>query len=202
MLVSSCFLACLLAPPDVIAAELSLPSQLPVGQPARLEVRLEVADGWALDQAGLPAAILQVHAPDAITLSGEVLAGRALARNNFMHAPYERLAPDNAATIEFQLEREPAEGDRIALNVLAYAKRAEADGVWFIRQRYELPLAPGARGRRVSADTSDWGRGDTLQLGDRFPALELPRIDGQGPVDLGARLGKQNIVISTYRAFW
>ena len=64
-----------------------------------------------------------------------------------------------------------------------------------------LPLEPGATATEGSANESDWGKGDFLKIGDKAEPFELPRADGS-TLSLGEYLGKKNVIVTTYRAFW
>ena len=44
---------------------------LAAGQRYELTVRLDVADGWTIGDAGIPVAVLQIAVPEGITLEGE-----------------------------------------------------------------------------------------------------------------------------------
>ena len=73
---------------------------------------------------------------------------------------------------------------------------------WRFAQRFELPLEPGVEAEEVAADESSWGVDEELlQIGDKAVDFELPRADGT-TVKLSDYLGKKNIIVTTYRAFW
>ena len=40
-----------------------------------------------------------------------------------------------------------------------------------------------------------------LKIGDKAPAFNLPRPDGTA-FDVSQWLGKKNVIVTTYRAFW
>jgi len=150
--------------------------------------------------AGLPAPILQIDVPKCVTLSGKPLTEyRELARNEFLQEPYERLINDNPLSVAFVLNRAPASDDAFALNVIAYVERNGEK--YFVRRRVALPVAPGATGRVAATERSNWGVENTLNIGDKADGFTLPRADGS-TVSLDDYLGKTNVIVTTYRAFW
>lgn len=189
-------------PEDAIGVSVRLDaSELTVGEEYEITLDITLKDGWSISTAGIEGAILQIDAPRSIKLSGKVLKSqKELSKNEYLAAPYERLVAEFPVHIEFTLKKKPKENDRIAFNVLAYAS-AGSDEVYFVRKRLELALAPGAKAVEVEASTSDWGRGDGLQIGDKAKKFKLPKADG-GKVNLKKLLGKSNIIVTTYRAHW
>lgn len=189
-------------PEDAVGVSARLDaSELTVGKDYEITLDINLKDGWSISTAGIGGAILQIDVPRSIRLSGKVLKSRKeLAENEYLAAPYERLLVEFPAHIAFTLKKEPKESDRIALNVLAYASTG-SDEVYFVRKRLELALSPGATAVEVDASTSDWGRGDGLQIGDRAKKFKLPQANG-GKVKLKKLLGKSNIIVTTYRAHW
>lgn len=181
--------------------------RLEVGRPASIELRIEIADAWSSAAAGIPRPLVQIGVPSSVTLEGDVLTGRALMRNEFLQAPFERAVAPGTTTIGFTLDRSPEEHERIAINVVAYlAKDAAAEGddpeVRFVRRRVELPVRAGATATATTmAERSSYDAGGTLQIGDRVPPLELPRADGS-TVALADALADGPVVVTTYRAFW
>ena len=191
----------------------------PAGSPASISARLvpvDVADaemyqiqleyrldeGWTVDQAGLPGAILQIEAPAAVTLEGKVLTDpRELARNEFLIAPFERLIQPGQTTINLTLTQAPGDADRIALNVISYLRHQDTKPI-FRRQRFELGLTANAEAQPVLATRSDWGGPHGgLDIGNRATPFELPRADGT-TVALESYRGRRNVLVTTYRAFW
>lgn len=189
-------------PEDAVGVSARLDaSELTVGEDYEITLDITLKDGWSISTAGVGGAILQIDAPRSIRLSGKVLESRkALAENEYLAAPYERLLVEFPAHIEFTLKKKPKESDRIALNVLAYASTG-SDEVYFVRKRLELSLSPEATAVEVEPSTSDWGRGDGLQIGDKAKKFKLPKADG-GKVNLKKLLGKSNVIVTTYRAHW
>ncbi len=165
-----------------------------------LEVRFK--EGWNGSGAGVPAPILQIDVPAAARLTGRVLKShRELARNDFLQEPFEQLLKGSTARVGFRLPDESAPGEAFGLNVLVYLSREGTDDAWFVRQRLELPVAPGSTAHSVSAATSDWGEEELLQIGDQAAPFSLHRADGT-TLALSEYLGKKNIIVTTYRAHW
>lgn len=178
-----------------IAAE-----ELEVGVEYTFEVDLELAAGTSSANAGVPAPILQLDVPPSVELSGRVLNARQVAANNFLDQPYERLMTTTPTTVGFKLTAAPAPDETIGINVIAYLR--SEDGAAFSRRRLELPLVPGAEAREVKANRSTWGANeDLLQIGDDAATFSLPRGDGTF-VPLEDYLGKQKVIVLTYRAHW
>jgi len=205
-------------PPDApgplvrVTASLTAPT-LVVGQQYEVVVRLEVGDGWSASQAGIPSAILQIDAPASIDLVGKKLTTYdQLKRNEFLEEPWERLMEGSEERVRFTLREEPAEGETIGLNVVAYLANTQpreddaaaepGPELVFARRRVDLPIAAGAKGETSTASRrSNWGVNGTLQVGEPAEAFELPRADGT-LVSLSGRLGKAPLIVSMQRAFW
>jgi len=188
-------------PTDVISISARLEAgKLEVGQNYELSVDVKVKDGWSASQAGIPKPMVQIKFPDCAKTRDHVLSDyRELSRNEFLQKPYEQLA-SKTLRYEFALTRAPRADEHFALNVLAYVSD-DAAGAWFVRRRYEIPLSAGAVAEQVAAADSSWGAGGVLQIGDRAAPFELPRADAS-TVSLEYLLGKSNIIVTTYRAFW
>lgn len=176
----------------------SMPADpLEVGREYRIPLTFTVHDGWSVSEAGLPGAILQIDVPEGVELVEA--SSDAKARKSFLEAPFERMLEAGENEIAFTLKAMPAEGAALSFNVLGYCSQGEKTE--FLRQRYRLPLRPGASLAKAEASPSTWGDGERLQLGDTLPGYELPQADGT-VVKLADYVGKSNIVITTYRAFW
>lgn len=190
------------APDDALQARARIEGSLEPGATARLVVKIDVKDGWSMSKAGIPNAIVQVDVPKSAVMIGErASTKKELSKAGFIRHPEERFADGNKTTFEFKLMSPPDANDRFAVNILAYVSPPDGSDAWFVRRRIALPVADGAKSVNVAATRSDWGVGDELQLGDKAPLLKLPRADGT-LIDLGQHLGKRNILITTYRAFW
>ena len=175
--------------------------KLEVGGKYELELFVEMAKGWSSSEAGMPAPILQIQAPSCVKLEGKVLqAKRDLSRNEYLLAPYERLIKENEAHVEFTLVAAPSADEHFALNVLAYVGGND-DEQRFVRKRIVVPITANASGSEVAVTSSDWGDHDTLEIGDKASVFSLPRADGT-TLDLSSYLGKKNVIVTTYRAFW
>lgn len=174
--------------------------KLIVGQEAIILVNVDLRDGLSASDAGIPAPLLQIQVPRSVRLSGKHLTKyRELSRNEFLQAPFERMIEASPLEVGFKLLRKPRPDDVIHLNVLAYV--SDGEDVRFVRRRVAVKLEAGAVAEAVDATRSDWGTGDLLQIGSKAAGFELPRADGS-TVSLGQFLGKKNVVVTTYRAFW
>lgn len=163
---------------------------------------IEYADGWTGSKAGIPAPILQIDAPPSVKLNGKVLTKyRDLARNEFLHEPFERLIKTTPARIGFTIDGDPNPNQPIGLNVLIYVRGDTETSASFVRRRLELSPKLGSVAKVVPASTSAWGRDGGLQIGDKAEPFSLPRADGS-TVSLGDYLGQKNILVTTYRAYW
>jgi len=194
----------------VLRATASMPAPtLVVGQQYELVLRMELGEGWSASQAGIPSAILQIDPPASIDLVGNKLTTYdQLKRNEFLEEPWERLMDSDEQRVSFTLLAEPAEGETIGLNVVAYlasTQLGEDDSdpeLLFVRRRVDLPLAPGAKAETSTVSRrSNWGVNGTLQIGDKAEAFELPRADGS-TLALADLLGEVPLVITIYRAYW
>ena len=176
---------------------------LVVGQAYEIQLTASLAEGWSASAAGIPKPILQIDVPESVQLSGKVLSGhRELSRNEFLQAPYERTIEIGSNVVEFTLTSEPSADDRIGLNIIAYVRHGEDEDAFFVRKRLELPLQPDATAQGGDSSNSNWGsEGRGLQIGDHAKLFALPRADGS-TVTLDDYLGKTNIILTTYRAFW
>ena len=176
--------------------------KLEVGNDYEIAIEVKLKDGWSASDSGIPKPMLQIDVPKCVKLSGEVLKGfRALSRNEFLQEPYERLITEGKSTVKFKLARKPGAKDRIALNVMAYVSDDPGNNAYFVRRRLELPLEPGAVAEAGDAAKSDWGKQKVLQIGDKAKVFSLPQADGK-KIKLRTYLGKKNILITTYRAYW
>ncbi|MCH7884194.1 MAG: hypothetical protein IIC01_03000 [Planctomycetes bacterium] len=175
--------------------------RLEVGQEYEIVLDVRFKANHSASEAGMPAPILQIQVPPSVRLSGKVLSShKELSRNEFLHAPFERLMKDAPTRVPFTLVHEPAPEDQFSLNVLAYVSNGK--GTSFVRRRLTLPVRASATAKEADPNTSDWGVNERLlQLGDKAALFKLPRADGS-TVSLDQYLGKKNVVVTTYRAFW
>ncbi len=190
-------------PEDVINVSARIEADsLNVGEEYEILLVVQMKDGWSASDSGIPNAILQIKVPRSVQLAGKVLeTQQELAKNEYLRMPFERLIKENPTRIKFKLLRKPKKKDRLRFNVLAYVRPSSGDDHWFVRRRLKLKIEPGARASSVSTKRSSWGRGKELQLGDKAARFALPRADGS-TVSLKSYLGKKNIIVMTYRAFW
>lgn len=188
------------APNDLIAVEATIVA----GRSGRSSIVLKytVKEGYTASGAGIPAPILQIDVPDSISLVGKELTTlNDLKRNNFLHDPFEKLLKRTTTRILFTKPSKPDPESKIGLNFLAYVGQSSGDQVWFIRQRLEIGTAVGSTAALATSPNSTWGKGETLNIGDRAHPFTLPRANGEA-VALESFLGTKNIIVTTYRAFW
>ncbi len=201
MLVWPVMLAALAGETDISTSAKLNASNLQVGSQFSIELMVEFGDGADASKAGVPAPILQIELPESVELVGKVLkTQKELAGNEYLRAPYERLLQKLPASIKCKLKKAPGPDDTIFLNIVSYVQPKSGDAE-FVRKRLALPVKVGATSQGVSSSNSDWGIGDALKVGDKSQAFELPRADGS-KVSLAQFLGKKNVVVTTYRAFW
>lgn len=190
-------------PRDVVRVSAHIDAdRLEVGQEYALVLDVRLKDGWSSSGSGVPNAILQIKVPRSVELVGKVLkTPKELGRNEYLRAPFERLIKDNPTRVMFKLLGKPRKKDGLRFNILAYVHHEGTDDYAFIRRRYKIRLKPEARASRISPRRSDWGVGKELQLQDKAVSFKLPRADGTR-LSLKKYLGKKNVVVTTYRAFW
>jgi len=176
---------------------------LTIGEPREIVLELELGEGISLSKAGIPSPMLQIEVPPSVKLGGRYLRTyRELANNEFLNEPFERLLVDPRTKIAFELVSEPAPDERLALNVVGYQTSEDGERTSFMRRRFELALTPGAEAVEVAATRSSWGEDSSLlQIGDDAAEFVLPMADGV-ELALDEFLGEQNIIVTTYRAFW
>ncbi len=176
---------------------------LEVGGEYELEIFVDLPEAANASKSGAPAPFLQIDVPPSIELGGRYLRTyQELSQNEFLQEPYERLLEENPARIPFKVVAQPGEGERIGLNILAYVKPGGEKRDFFLRRRFELPVEAGVDAEEVAAENSGWGVDEELlQIGDPAVDFELPRADGT-KLKLSDYLGKSNVIVTTYRAFW
>jgi hypothetical protein len=201
----------LLAVPALLAGD--SPS---IGTAAYLEVEaLEVGGSYEIvvdvhfpeevvtSKAGVPAPFLQLDVPPSVKLQGRVLTTHEeLAANEFIQEPFERLLEESVSMIPFELIAEPAVGETIGLNLVAYVSAGDGSEPYFFRRRLELPVAGAAEAVVAETPKSNWGTdAELLQIGDRVTPFSLPLANGV-EVNVAEWLGKKNLILTTYRAHW
>lgn len=176
---------------------------LTAGSEQSFTVTINLADGWSSSTAGIPKMFLQLDVPDSVELSGKKIEDfRALARNEFVAEPWERLVDPGTIDVGFTLTGTPNADDQIAVNVVGYLRKGEDGPARFARQRIILPVKSGADGTAGDAGTTNWsGAMAGLQVGDTADQFGLPRADGS-LVQLKDYQGASNVIVTTYRAFW
>ena len=139
------------------------------GQTRSITIDVEPGDGWTLDQAGIPGAIVQLDVPGSITLEGRVVESlRDLSRNEFLQEPWERMVQAGTTSIGFTLDEAPAarRDDRHQRHRVRAARRCGGQGDVRIRPPPRR-ASPSSRGQRHERDS-----GDALQLGRRAGAAD------------------------------
>ncbi len=176
--------------------------KLEKGESYEIVVKAKLDRGLKADGAGMPNPILQVDVPSCIKLDGKVLTDhRELAKNEFLHAPYEVMMDKNVLTIPFTLVDEPGRDDVIGISVAAYVNSKDGSEKSFIRRRVHLPVAPKSKSEFADAADSSWGTDHNyLQIGDNAADFTLPKADGT-KVSLADFKGK-HVIVTTYRAHW
>lgn len=191
------------APPDSVMQVQAFLTDRPleVGQTYPITLKVDIANGWSSADAGIPKPLLQIDVPNCAELEGKVLTdAKELARNEYLQLPFERQIEPGANSVRFTLKGEPTGDEAFALNVLAYVTSPEGKS-YFLRQRLELPIKSGATSEPADATKSDWGREDTLQIGQKAAPFTIRRADGS-ELSLSEFLGKNNVIVTTYRAHW
>lgn len=177
---------------------------LEIGGSYELLLDVLLPEGSDAAGAGIPAPIVQLDVPPSVKLTGPaVTTPREHARNEYLLAPYELLLEKSPTAVPFELVAEPAAGETIGVNLVAYL-HAEGEPARFLRLRVEVPLEPRGQGVPASRAVSDWGPpedGGLLQIGDEAVGFELPRADGS-VLRLSDLLGEKVVIVTTYRAHW
>ena len=188
-------------PDDAFVASARIDADaLQPGGSYEIVVDVHIANGVSTSDAGVPAPVLQIKAPTSARLVGAVLDTREeLSRNEYLKAPFERLAEEVPMRIPFELRVNPGADEHFSLNVLAFVRYGNDD--YFVRRRLDLPLLPGASATLAEPTVSDWGDSSVLALGEPADPFRLPTADGTR-VSLEQYQGKKNVVVTTYRAFW
>jgi hypothetical protein len=187
---------------DVVTTTAQIASaNLQVGAHYEIDFSYKLSDGWSHDKAGLPSAILQIKSPGCVTLDGDVIEDhRKLAKNEFLHAPYERKLSPGKTKIGFTLNSSPTANDQFSFSVSSYL--TSPDGKHrFDRTRIQLPVKPNATSTPADPDRSDWGPTQYLSIGDQADDFKLAKADGT-KLRLSSFRNRKNVVIATYRAFW
>ena len=175
--------------------------QLNVGETYQLTLDWDVASDAAINKAGIPVPLIQIDVPESVELVGPVLKKhKELAKNEFLYAPFERALESKSSKIEFKLVAAPADTDRIAINFMAYVTMEDGTSR-FVRKRVAVPVVAKGIGADVEIGDASWSGNSLVKIGDKVKPISLPQADGS-QVDLGQMIGKSNIVLTTYRAFW
>jgi hypothetical protein len=177
--------------------------QLEVGKTYEIQLSVDIDDAYSVSRAGIPAPFVQIDVPKSVQLEGKVLETyKELSKNEFLQKPFEQLIDANPQKIAFKLLAQPGPDDHFTLNVTAYLTKDPKENGWFVRRPLILPVKGGATAAPGDANRSNWGRDEKLlQIGDQAAAFDLPTADGK-KIALDTYLGKKNIIVLTYRAFW
>lgn len=176
--------------------------ELVAGNSYAIELSINLGESTA-EVSGISGFILQLDVPEAIQLEGRHLQTyRELARNEFLEEPYERLLKETEARIPFKYVGSQEDRPALGLNLVGYLSSSDGERDVFLRRRLELPVVPRARSVAGSGQNSRWGTNkQLLQIGDSAPSFILPALGGES-LDLSQYLGKKNVLVTTYRAFW
>lgn len=169
---------------------------LVVGQEYVLEVVAEpnAEKGYAFTGKRTPEPILQLRVPGCIE--------RAKTRNReFLRSPYELKLDGGRGQVRFTLASKPSPGDAIILSLTCYVETDEKGSARLVRRRGRIALKPGAWLTPVPIGRGDWQETSTFALGDQASSFKLPDKDGK-ILDLDDYLGKKNVLLVMYRAFW
>lgn len=202
--IAAAILMAALTPPDTTSFQATLPAEsLSVGTSYSIQLDIQFPEAVVASAAGAPAPFLQIDVPPSVKLEGRYLTThKELSKNEFIAEPFERLLKDPQAKIPFELIAEPQPGETIGLNLVAYLSAADGSAPSFVRQRIELPVAAGAKAVPAKEPKSNWGTDKRLlQIGDKLEPFALPMADGS-EFQVGELIGKQNLLITTYRAQW
>ena len=176
---------------------------LVAGESYAVDVSVELPAALSSKSSAAAALFLQLDVPPSIELLGDhPTEYDELAENEFLQEPYERLLEGDAARIPF---RYVGGGDAgtLGISVLGYLRDAETGEERFLRRRVELPVKAGAEAVPGDARDSSWGEDpELLQIGDEAPSFEALLVDGTGRFTLDEVLGRENVIVTTYRAFW
>ena len=119
-------------------------------------------------------------------------------QKQFFDRPYGRRLLNKESRIKFKLRREPEPGEVFGLNVITYLDNGGGRDARFVRRRLHLSVTANATAVEVSADVTNWGRGKTLQVGDKVSSFAVVRADGSRFV-LREHIGTSNILLMKYR---
>jgi hypothetical protein len=206
-MVSSVVLTAILAlgvvPDKAVKVSAKLPARkLKVGGEYEFVVKFAARKGFSSKKSAISRPILQIDVPDSVELVGKVLTDqKELAKNEFLMAPFERLMTDDSERVKFRLIADPKPGDHFGINIVGYIKKKKSGPSHFVRRRLELPVEAKARGEIVPPTTSDWKSPSHVQIGETAPLFDLPRANGS-ILKLADFIGKGNVLVITYRAFW
>lgn len=166
-------------------------------------VAVTLPEGRGASESGSPAPFLQLDVPKGVKLlERELKSHKELSDNEFLQLPYERLLEGTEVSIPFTVSADLAPDASIGLNILAYVDATKDKPGYFFRRRLELPLKPGAEALPGKAGKSDWGTDEKLlQIGQKAAPFLLPNAKGE-LVSSESFIGKQNLIVSTYRAHW
>jgi len=186
-------------PPVTLRA--SMPENAGAGGVWQMTVTVEVGTGWDASGGGMPKPLIQLDPGKGATLEGKVLDDRAQARNDYLFAPYERLVNVGESEIPLWVVDPDA---TIGVNLIAYVRKDGQEGAHFVRRRVDLSLSAGSvASSSTLAMHSNWGPPSytTMNIGDRAADFTLPHADGS-TLTLSDEIGDQDIILTTYRAFW
>lgn len=149
--------------------------------------------------------ILQLDVPEGIELTDKVPPREERQTRDwlelYLDKPFGRLITEKKTEIPFKLTAAQKPGATLGMNIITYVDGETPEQAVFIRRRIELPLNSGGRAQGVDGRRSDWGMRETLHIGDKVAAFDLPVGDGTR-LNSADYVGKQPLFILTYRADW
>lgn len=184
------------APKDIVTFSASLSAErIEVGQTYTIDVVARPNPGYHI--AGKPVPLLlQMDVPASIELTPA-----KVQKGEHIQAPYEVTVEDGRRQVEFRVKSPVGPDDTVLINLVGYVASTAKDQAWLVRRRGRVAIRPGAKLILERANRNDWHDDTNLTIGDRAVPFKLPDKDGK-IYDLEEHLGRKNIILITYRAFW
>ena len=184
------------APKDVVTFSASLSAErIEVGQTYTIDVVARPNPGYHLAGPPVPL-LLQMDVPASIELTPA-----KVKKGEHIRAPYEVTVEDGRRQVEFRVKSPLGPDDAVLINLVGYVETTAKDQAWLVRRRGRVAIRPGATLIPERADRNDWHDTANLTIGARAVPFKLPDKDGR-IYDLEQHLGRKNIILITYRAFW
>ena len=189
------------APKDIVTFSASLPAErIEVGGTYTIDVIAEANEAKGYRLAGLTRKpvpfLLQMKVPASIELTPA-----KVQKGEHIRAPHEVPVENGRRQVEFRVKSPVGPDDAVVINLVGYVETAAKDQAWLVRRRGQVTIRPGATLIPEPADRNDWHDASNLTIGARAVPFKLPDKDGK-IYDLEQDLGRKNIILITYRAFW